>query len=266
MERKLGFGLVALLCGLASSCVSPAQVDEDEPGNDGQEEASTSSTGAGSDQASAAEGSGGTRSESSTGSGPSGDASTGATGGTASGGTSTTGPGGSTSGQQTTAEEGSGDDICPFDGELQYDPGGAYPFCEGTEGVYLGVGEPLPGDPEPLQNRCREQVPGSLVGLGRIAWQSVDGSPDAEALQYCLCLDECESGSDCPAGDTGNAEPACITSGTQTSCFLTCDNGETCPGGMTCTQGHELEQRVCAWGTRDAGCDTSEWPNVTQPM
>lgn len=274
MERKFGLSLVALLGGLAFSCVSSAEVDEEGTESDGQDEASASSGSGGSDRASAVEGSGGTQSAASTSDGPTGDSSTVGAGGTGAGDSassgsseSTSGSSDSTNGQQTTGEGGgqSTDDICPFDAELEYDPEGAYPFCEGTESFPPGMGEPLPGENEPIQNRCREQVPGSVVGLGRIAWSSVDGSPDEEPLQFCLCTDECETDSDCPAGDTGNAEAACITRETQKHCFLTCDNDETCPDGMICTQGHDLEQRVCAWGTRANGCDTSEWPNVTNP-
>lgn len=123
----------------------------------------------------------------------------------------------------------------------------------------------MPGENEPIQNRCREQVPGSVVGIGRIAWSSADGSPDDEPLNFCVCLDECESDAECPSGDTGTATPSCLTREVQKLCFLACDNGETCPDGMTCTQEDGVDQQVCAWGTRNAGCDTSEWPNVTNP-
>lgn len=275
MKRRFGLSLVALLGGLVASCVSSAEVDEEGTESDGQDEASASSGSGGSVQASAVEGSGGTQAAGAASGGPTGDAATVGSGGTGGAAPSTSGASGSTSdssestsGQQTAGEGGapSTEDICPFDGELEYDPDGAYPFCEGTESFSLGVGEPSTDEHEPIQNRCRGQVPGSVVGIGRTTWESVDGSPDEQALRFCLCTDECESDSDCPEGDTGNAAPTCVAGDAQKYCFLTCDNDETCPAGMICTQGQALGQRVCAWGTRAAGCDTTEWPNVTNPQ
>jgi len=278
MERKLGMGLMLVVGGLSWSCVTPAEVDQAGTQSEAQEEASADS-GSGAGQASSAEGSGGTEAQSSAG---------GATGGAATGGTDShddstnggsneTSMGGNSSGEGPTGQAAGGaaaggataggapptDDICPFDGELEYDPAAAYPFCNGDESFAIGV--PLPTDPEPVQNRCRGEDPGSLVGVGISVWSSANGSPDDEPVDYCLCLDACAADSDCPAGDGGNAQPLCLPGNFgNNSCLLTCDSGETCPDGMTCTEGNsDVGHRVCAWGTRGAGCDTSEWPAVT---
>ncbi len=248
MGRKLGVAFV--MGGLAWSCVTPVAVDSEGTDSGGEGGASEATGGSGTG------GAGGTGGSTSTGTGGTGGSTSAGSGGSVStgGAAGTAGSGGASGGHASPGAE----SLCPFDGELAYDPAAAYPFCHGNESFDIGVVAPGSGV-DPIQERCRENIPGSRDGLGRYSWSSADGSPDGEPVNYCLCIDACTVDADCAAGESGDALPSCIGG----SCYLTCDGDEACPTGMTCTQKQDGEQRICMWGSRGAGCDTSEWPHVT---
>lgn len=245
MEKKLG--ILCVLGGLTWSCVTPSVIDKEGLDDDGSG-GTPQNVGVGGSVSSGGSSSGGAAHNVPAGGAP-----------TSGGAASVAGVGGL---PEELALGGYGGEqagsICPFDGALAYDPAAPYPFCHGDEIFSLTVDESS-GGAEPIQNRCRAPEEGNLAGLGRHAWSSADGSPDGESLNYCLCLDPCETSEDCPSGDSGTAQAACWGE----SCHLSCDDGETCPDGMTCTQGSVTDRRVCVWGSRGEGCDTSEWPSVS---
>jgi hypothetical protein len=59
-----------------------------------------------------------------------------------------------------------------------------------------------------------------------------DAYPDIALAELTVCAADCEQASDCPAPESGDAQPAC--SGDPPGCVLECAGGESCPDDMEC--------------------------------
>jgi hypothetical protein len=155
---------------------------------------------------------------------------------------------------------------CPFNEELSYDPGAAYPFCQWGE-----LPSPFgmqPGQAPPAPLGWEKYCPQYEDSWGFYNWHAEGDTGELcendDTCNACNCSIHCDQDtpSGCPAGETGNATPACfnVQAGAVGSgdCWLTCNEGEQCPDGMQCVFNPEYASMVCAWITEGDRCSDEQ--------
>jgi hypothetical protein len=98
----------------------------------------------------------------------------------------------------------------------------------------------LPADPNDPYGSCEyaptEEYDDYVCSQGGVACDGMTSVTVKEDGSYWgkfwrACAHPCETASDCPVPNTGNAQPQCRATGV---CQLFCGDGQSCPDGLAC--------------------------------